>query len=58
MDDEIIVQLGPSQLSGNEYYSTVSNCEVDIEAKARKLKFYAKYLVWQTIAQGGQVYEP
>lgn len=59
MDDETYCPVDPSQVPGNEYYNMVGDCEVDIEAKTkRKLKFYAKYLVWQAIAQDGQVSEP
>jgi len=43
--DESYCSLGPSQVPGDEYYHTVDNCEVDVEArKKRKLKLYDKYL--------------
>ena len=46
MDDEIHCLVDPSQVPDNEYYNTVDDCEVDIEARTkRKLKFFDNYLV-------------
>lgn len=59
MDDETYCPVDPSQVPGNEYYNIVDDCEIDNEFKTkRKSKFYPKYLVWQAIAQDGQVSEP
>lgn len=59
IDDENYCPIDLSQVPGSEYYNIVGDREVDIEAKTeRKLKFCLKYLVWQAIAQNGQVSEP
>ena len=59
MDDETYCPIDPSQVPGSEFYSQVGDEEVDLEFKLkRKTKFAAKYLVWQAIAENGEVSEP
>lgn len=59
MDDETYCACDPTQVPGNEFYNVVDGNEVDRESMLkRKEKFYKKFLVWQAIAETGEVSEP
>lgn len=56
LDDETYCPADPTQVNGNEYYNFVEGNDICREVKIkRKAKFYKKFMVWQAIAQSGEV---
>ena len=59
MDYETYCASDLTQVPGNEFYNVVDGNEVDRETMIkRKQKFYKKFLVWQAIAETGEISEP
>ena len=59
IDDETYVPSDPTQIPGQQFYSSGPDFDPPLECKiAPKTKFPAKYLVWQAIDEYGQVTSP
>ena len=59
LDDETYCPVDPTQIPGRQFYNQVGDHPVPEEAKLkRKQKFTERYLVWQAIAQDGEVSDP
>ena len=59
IDDETYVHQDPSQIPSDEYYNEIPGEQLDVEDTiAPTEKFPVKYMVWQAMAEDGQVSKP
>lgn len=59
IDDETYVPMDPTQVPGDQYYMSDEEEETPVEEKTIQTgKFESKFLIWQAMAENGDVSEP